>query len=47
MMSLHYLVKYLCLKNRRAQGVSAAKSRVRLRHSKTVSKYLCDEISNF
>ena len=44
--SLHYLVKYLCSKHRHAQGVSAAKCRVRLRHSKTVSKYMSDEISS-
>ena len=38
--SLHYLVKYSCSKNRHAQGISAAKCRVKLSHSKTVSKYL-------
>ena len=44
-LSLHYLVKYQCSKNRHAQWVSAAECRVRLRHSKkTISKYLSHEI---
>jgi len=34
--SLHYLVKYSCSKNRHAQRISAAKCRVKLSHSKTV-----------
>jgi len=37
-MSLHYLVKYLCSKNRYAQWVSAAKCRVSLSHSENCFK---------
>jgi len=36
--SLHYLVQYLCSKNRHDQKVIEANCRVRLSHSKTVLK---------
>ena len=42
----HYLVKYICSRNRHAQGVSAAKCRVRLSHLKTASKYLSGDLSS-
>jgi len=43
--SLQYLVKYLCSKNRHAQEVIEENCRVRPSHSKTVSKYLSGKIS--
>ena len=43
--SLHYLVKYLCSKNRNAQEVIEANCNVRLRPlKKTVLKYLSGKI---
>ena len=46
-MSLHYLVKYLCLKNRNTQEVIEANCHVRLNHLKNfynicLVKYLLD-----
>ena len=46
-MSLHYLVKYLCSKNRRAQQVDEANCHVRLGRSKTFSKYLSNKILRY
>jgi len=38
--TVHYLLKYLCSKNRHPQEVIEANDHVRLSHSKTVLKYL-------
>ena len=40
-MSLHYLVKYLCSKNRNAQEVIEANYRIRLSHSKKLFLKIC------
>ena len=46
-MSLHYLVKYVCSKNRHAQEVIEANCHVSLSHSKTVLKYFCGKQTLF
>jgi len=43
-MLLHYIVKYLCSKNRHSQELIEANCHVRLSHSKTLLKHLSDKV---